>query len=359
MSRQRVAVGSSVPVPSSSPPPKPLKPSVTHRPGLSQSTHFDQEAAELGLNSLDLESIFSKDSRSPSPSQNLSHPSPIQAEMSPDKEDLKPKTGGNAEGRLISFADDYASMTKTTSLPASTSNVGSKGQSHGLEAQLEVAKDTITALKKEIQELRWSLETERVEEDKHKSGGMELDMTRGQLVEAERERNKLQAENERLREMMSGVMREKVQWAAFKEENSRLKRELAALQADFPVNESILSLKDALSVAQSSIQSLQFKAKSLESSLNFTKKENEMLISQAKSATNLLESFKTQQESAIREAAEYRELFLAKQEAYAKLMKEFTALKEGKVRGETGGNSPVKGLREEVRRRLNEKLTRM
>lgn len=359
MSRQRVAVGSSAPVPSSSPPLKPLKPSVAHRTGISQSTHFDQEAAELGLNALDLESIFSKDSRSPSPSQNLSHPSPIRAEMSSDIEDRTQKPAGNTEMRLISFADDYGSRTKTTSLPASTSNVGSKGHSHVLEDQLEEAKETITALKKEIQELRWSLETEREEEDKHKSGGMELDMTRGQLVEAERERDKLHVENERLREMMSGVMREKVQWMTFKEENSRLKRELAAFQADFPVNESIQSLKDALSVAQSSLHSLQFKAKSLESSLNLTKKENEMLISQAKSATNLLESFKTQQENAAREAAEYRELFLSKQDAYAKLMKEFTVLKQVKLQREAGGNSPVKGLREEVRRRLNEKLTRM
>lgn len=346
MSRQRVAVGSS-------PSPKPIKSPITPIPGLSQSTHFDPEAAELGLNSLDLESIFSQDSRSPSPRQNLSHPSPIQMEITADVEDLKRKPGENTEGRLISFVDEYGSRTKSTSLPVSTSNIGSQGHLQGLEEQLTQAKETITALKKEIQELRWSLETERVEEDKHKCTG--IDMIRGQLVEIERERDKLQAENERLREIMSGVMREKVQWSAVKEENSRLKRELAAFQADFPVNSSIPSLKDA----QSSIQSLQSKAKSLEFSLNLSRKENEMLISQAKSATSLLESFKTQQESAVREAAEYRQLFLGKQEAYSRLMKEFTVLKQGKLQREIGEKSPVKGLREEVRRRLNEKLTKM
>lgn len=98
--------------------------------------------------------------------------------------------------------------------------------------------------------------------------------------------------------------------------------------------------------------------KSLESTLNLTLKEHEILTSQAKSATSLLEGLKSQQESASRQAAEYSALFLAKQEAYTKLMREFVALQQEKE-GKRKENSPVKQLQEEVRRRLTERLTRM
>ena len=243
MSRQKVAVGSSVPTSfSPSVPSKALNLSTVRRSAVSRSTPVDREADELGLNSLELEGLFSRDSRSLSPSQNLSHSSPLQAEPSPDHEKSQPAFQ-TPPPRLISFADGFESKGKTTSLPTSTSNIG---HTQTLESQLEQAKGTIVALKAEIQELRWNLETERVEEDKRKAGGVDLDMTRGQLVETEREREKLRLENDRLRAVLSGIMREKTQWIGLVEENAQLKRELADFKADFPVNESIQALKAAL-----------------------------------------------------------------------------------------------------------------
>lgn len=229
MSRRKDAVGSSF---SPEIPSKGRIPYTARRSGVSQSTPIDREAEELGLNSLELESPLSRDSRSPSPSQNLSNPSPLKAESSE-----KPQFPfQNPSSRLISFADGFESRGKTTSLPVSTSNTG----------QLDQEKDLIAALKAEIQDLRWSLETERVEADKQKTGNVDFDMTRGQLVEVERERDALRLENERLRTVLSGIMREKTRWIGLEEEKSQLQRELADLKANFPVNESISSLKVTL-----------------------------------------------------------------------------------------------------------------
>lgn len=82
-----------------------------------------------------------------------------------------------------------------------------------------------------------------------------------------------------------------------------------------------------------------------------------MLSSQAKSATSLLTTLQSQQASASRQAAEYTALFLAKQEAYSKLMRQYTALQHAQQSSSEGqGDSPAKRLQEEVRRRLSEKL---
>lgn len=79
-----------------------------------------------------------------------------------------------------------------------------------------------------------------------------------------------------------------------------------------------------------------------------------MLISQAKSATSLLESVKLQQETACKEAEEYKALFLGKQEVCRQLGRELKEAREELDRLQ--GNESVRELQKEVRKRLCSKL---
>ena len=257
---------------------------------------WDSEVDELGLNQVDLDVLFGRESLNssarsidlPRSAKPTPSPKPSQTEelpLIPEREDRQPSFSGKDEipsvrenrsnsPQLVSFADGVIRRTKT----ASVSSVGSssadaqktkeitvlKREKQELMEKVTEAERTVAALKREIQELRWAAEQGKVSLEETNR----MDLVRGQFIAMDKEREAIEGENQRLRDLLSAAMKEKVQFLALKQENEQLKAEICALTADQPDGKPFIDLKSSLQIAVADLASVKSSLAASESTVS-------------------------------------------------------------------------------------------